>query len=338
MLSVESLYRMPVYEPRAAKRGASAKAAAAGASPKADRSLLRRIGRVHYPVFSPDGRRLVGLLVKRPDVAGMVKREDAFCAWDRVSAIDAGLLVSGEAALDAAAIERLGLDWDRCIIWSGMDVATRSGKALGRVADLTVGPEGDVERILVTDGDWAETFVGAVPVTMDLVVGVVKQRMIVADEVDDLELTGGMAAAAGEAFGKAKLKGSELATKAGAAAGSAIDKGSFALGKALGSAKRAVRDALADDGDDAGAGGATAPDGEGAKGAVAPTVAAATGASKDAPAATAAPTGTPAPPTKEPPQGTGDPVADVAQLIGRRIGETGSAFGEFLREFKENSR
>ena len=51
-------------------------------NPDAPAEKLSKLGKIHMSVFSPNGRQLVGFLVARPDVAGMVKREDAFLAWD----------------------------------------------------------------------------------------------------------------------------------------------------------------------------------------------------------------------------------------------------------------
>ena len=80
-----------------------------------------RFGRVHNVVFSPDGRRVVGIMVKRPDVVAMVAVADAFVALDALGPCDGGLRVTrGRDAYDELAQERLGLDWDRCIIWVGM--------------------------------------------------------------------------------------------------------------------------------------------------------------------------------------------------------------------------
>ena len=41
-----------------------------------------KVGRVHAVVFSPDGRRAVGVQVKQPDIAAMIKRPDVFVALD----------------------------------------------------------------------------------------------------------------------------------------------------------------------------------------------------------------------------------------------------------------
>lgn len=321
MPHAESLERIFVFMPREGR-----KATLKDGTP----APPRRIGRVHHLVFSPDGLSVVGVLVQRPDVAGMVKREDIFCAWDRLRPAERGILVEGEAATDAAAIARLGLDWDRCIIWAGMDVATESGKPLGVVSDVSFDDEGAVDTILVSEGGWSESMVGSVPITRELLKGVANQVMVVDEACADLELTGGFMAKAGEAYGKAKLKGREVAAKAGSAASEAVDKGSFALGRAIGSARDAISDALADDDAEPVAPvvptpAASAPD--------AAPAASATDAAPSVAPTDAAPAAEPAPA-----QGTGSMLDDAALAIGKQLGKTKGMWAAFLREYKENSQ
>ena len=83
MLSINDLYGRKVYVPKKAKKKK-------GAEP--DEIKLRKLGKVHMAVFSPDGREVVGFLVTRPDVVGMVKRPDAFLAWDSFRVLDDGTL------------------------------------------------------------------------------------------------------------------------------------------------------------------------------------------------------------------------------------------------------
>ena len=210
----------------------------------------QKLGKVHNAVFYPDGRRLAGLMVKRPDVVGMVKRADAFLAWDSFRVADDGsLLASGtEAALDDRAIKRLGLNWDACIIWSGMDARTTSGKSLGYVSDAEVDEKtGRVTRFLTTDGGVARALIGSFVITPDMVRGYSNGCMVIDPGERAVELDGGLAGAAGEGYARAKAGASKVGKQVGSAAGKAVDKGSFALGKAIGKAKRAVADAAADD-------------------------------------------------------------------------------------------
>lgn len=206
---------------------------------------LAKLGKIHMAVFTPDGMSMVGFLVKRPDAAGVVKRDDMFLAFDSYAPCQKGVRATrGDDSFDDRARERLGVDWDACIMWAGMDAQTKSGKELGYVNDAEFDEKtGRVTKFLVGDGGMANALVGSLEIPPRMVVGYSKGRMIVTDEAGDLELNGGLAAKAGEASAKAKVRGKEFGEKAGKVTSEAVDKGSYALGKAIGKARKAVREA-----------------------------------------------------------------------------------------------
>ena len=206
-----------------------------------------KFGKVHAAVFSPDGKRVVGFTVKRPDVAGMIKREDAFLALDSLRTAEKDLVVTRpDDGLDLAAVKRLGLDWDACIMWSGMDARTTDGKPLGYVSDAEFDEKtGLVSRFLTADGGVARALIGSFVITPDMVRGYRNGFMVVDAAGRSPELDGGLAGAAGEGYARAKAGAAEVGKKVGAAAGEAVDKGSFALGRMIGKAKRAIADASA---------------------------------------------------------------------------------------------
>lgn len=195
-----------------------------------------RVGRVHNLVFSPSGRRVIGMLVARPDVAGMVKRDDVFLGIDSLEIRD-GVVVAtrGADSFDDAARARLGLDWDRCIIWAGMDVRTMSGRELGHVDDAVFDvATGRVQRFCVGDGGVATSIVGTLEVDPCLVEGYRDGWMIVRDDATEAALTGGLAGLAGEATARVAARAREGASDAGRTAGEAMDKGARAAGRAIG--------------------------------------------------------------------------------------------------------
>ena len=207
----------------------------------------QKLGKVHNVVFSPGGKLVVGLTVKRPDVVGMVKRPDAFVALDAFAVRDGMVEVTRpKDGLDADAIRRLGLDWDACIIWSGMDARTVEGKPLGYVSDAEFDEKnGRVARFLTTDGGMARALLGSFVITPDMVRGYQDGFMVIDAAGRTPELDGGLAGAAGEGYARAKAGAAQVGKRVGAAAGEAVDKGSFALGRAIGKAKRAIADASA---------------------------------------------------------------------------------------------
>ena len=236
MLSINDLYGRKVYVPKKAKKKKDV---------EPDEIKLKKLGKVHMAVFSPDGREVVGFLVTRPDVVGMVKRADAFLAWDSFRVLDDGtlFLTREDDGLDDAARKRLGVDWDSCVMWEGMDAKTASGKKLGYVSNADFDAKtGRVGSFFVGDGGVARALVGTFQIPASMVKGYSNGCMIVDDAAANIELGGGAAAKAGEGFAKAKV-----AHKAGKAAGEAVDKGSYAFGRMLGKAKRAIEDATADD-------------------------------------------------------------------------------------------
>ena len=205
----------------------------------------KRLGKVHAAVFSPNGRRVVGFMVKRPDVAGMVKRDDLFLALDSLELTDEGVVcTAGDASFDDAARDRLGLDWDSCIIWVGMDVKTTEGKELGYVGDASFTPStGVVRHYDVGDGGVSTALVGQVRIPPKMLVGYRDGYMVVRPEAADLLPSGGFAAKAGEGYAKARVEGGKAGKKAAKATGEAVDKGSYELGRMLGKAKRKIAEA-----------------------------------------------------------------------------------------------
>ena len=350
MFKVSQLIGVKIYVEKQARRSKKD----AVPAPK-----MSKLGKVHMAVFSPDGKDLVGLLVHRPDVVGMVKRDDAFVAWDSFAPYEKGLKVTrGDDGLDDAARKRLGVDWDACIMWTGMDAKTVSGKKLGYVNDVEFDEKtGKVSRFYIGDGGVSRAIVGSFEVTPALVRGYSNGYMILSDEAANLELDGGIAAKAGEGYAAAKVKGAELNKKTTAATVEAIDKGSFALGKAIGKAKRAIEEATAPEEELP-----NPPQVEAANVTVSEPVATLadptaddgpqqTFSAKDPAKATAdMPVKKPAAAAKKPaatakagaskpkPKSSGDASAKAAKAVGKQIGAMGKMFSSFKEEFDKASK
>lgn len=230
------LYKLPAPDKRVKKDG----------TPR-DR---KKIGKIHYPVFTPEGTRVVGFMLRLPDIAGMVKQPDRFIAYDAIG-VDGDVMVAKEdrAAFDAPAAKRLGIDLDSCLIWTGMDVRTQTGKSVGYCADVDFnGRTGEVLSFILTEGGASNALVGHREMPPSMLKGYRDGAMIVNDDALDLEFSGGAAAKAAEASVKAAAKASEVGAKAkvqvkkGAAVidekgSEALDKGSKALGRQLGKTK-----------------------------------------------------------------------------------------------------
>ena len=130
----------------------------------------RKIGKIYKTVFAPDGMRVVGFIVRRPDLLWMFKRPERFLALDAFDIQD-GLVVPsrGMASWDDKAIERMGVDYDTCIIWEGIQVKTRSGAELGHVGDISFDEKtGELNSLFLDDGGVARSLIGAVEIPAEL--------------------------------------------------------------------------------------------------------------------------------------------------------------------------
>ena len=77
----------------------------------------KRIGKVRRFVFHPKEKRVVGFVVKRPDLLWMFRRKDLFVAVSGYEIEDGRIVVSNDpAATNRAACKALGVDWDACVL------------------------------------------------------------------------------------------------------------------------------------------------------------------------------------------------------------------------------
>ena len=193
----------------------------------------RKIGKVFKTVFSPDGLKVVGFIVRRPDLLWMIKRPEKFLALDAIDVQD-GVIVptKGSQSWDDAAMKRLNLDWDHCIIWEGMEVKTTGGTEIGRVDELSFDERtGDLNSLFLDDGATSRALLGSIEIPAELMVGYKKGVLIVKPEARDLLPSGGLAAKAGEATAKVSTTAAKSQAAATDAASKAIESGTVAVGK-----------------------------------------------------------------------------------------------------------
>ena len=235
----------------------------------------RRIGKVSSFVFHPRAKRCIGYIVKRPDVALMFHRKDLFVAIDGCDIVDGRIVVSDDAAATGkAACERLGVSWDDCVLWLGLPVMCQDGTAFGSVGSVTFDlTTGAVVELEVDAGLTANALLGKRRVSAEYVLGFRRGigtrllfsredrsfeddgdeappdpshfgAIIVADEVKEKAVEGGIAEKAGQATAVVRVKAKDVADKAKPtvdkatqAAGKAVNKGAFAIGKQIGRSK-----------------------------------------------------------------------------------------------------
>lgn len=219
----------------------------------------KRIGKVHAIVFHPRKRRVVGLSVKRPDVALMMHRSDLFVALDGFDVVEGAIVASDDAsATGAAACRRLGISWDECVLWQGMPLLTEDGRRCGHVGDVRFRTEdGAVVSVTVDRGATSGLLLGITELPASDILGFkvgigdnlaggeddegLRGGIIVSPEALGVGAEGGLAERAGAAtavVGDKASRAVEAAKPAAAAAaqktGEAVNKGAFALGRQLG--------------------------------------------------------------------------------------------------------
>lgn len=178
------IYRKPTEDKRTKKDGTPR-------SPK-------KLGKIHFPVFTPGGTRVVGFMVRQSDIAGMIERPDRFVALDAIGVYEGAIAVDDvKDTYDAAAAKRLDINLDDCIIWVGMDVRTESGDVVGYCSDVEFKPRsGIVQAFYVTAGAASSVLVGDTQVSPTMLRGYENGAMVVSDEVKSLGYSGGAAAKA----------------------------------------------------------------------------------------------------------------------------------------------
>ena len=120
------------------------------------------IGKVRRFVFHPRERRVVGFLVKRPDLALMFHRKDLFVSINGFDIVDGRVVVRQTPdATDKGACKALGIAWATCVMWEGLPLMTESGEVLGMVGTVTFDRQtGAISTVAADAGATANTLLG----------------------------------------------------------------------------------------------------------------------------------------------------------------------------------
>lgn len=233
----------------------------------------KRIGKVRRLVFHPKERRVVGFIVKRPDLLWMFRRKDLFVSIDGYDLVDGRVVVRDTPdATGKAACKALGVDWDECVLWVGLPVMTEDGSAFGTVGNVTFNRiTGVVDSFETDSGATANTLLGKRTVPASMIRGFQRGMgtalsltgqegmpeddeaqygaILVSDAVKATVTEGGVAEKAGKATAvamdkvqttvdKAKPVVSEAAKKTG----EAVNKGAYATGRQIARSKTMFSD------------------------------------------------------------------------------------------------
>lgn len=190
----------------------------------------RAVGRVVDGIFLPNGKQLVGFVVERPRILGMLDRKDRYLAFDRCRISGKRLDVTDDrGAWGGSAGRRLGVDWDTAVIWVGMPVRTRKGQLLGSVRDVLVEPgTGAITTVGLTGGITADIAIGVRDLPAGMVDGFDGSAIVVDDDAVAIDTSGGAAMAAGRGAAVARKAGGDAARKAAEVGRTAVAYGASA--------------------------------------------------------------------------------------------------------------
>ncbi|MGV8084241.1 MAG: PRC-barrel domain-containing protein [Coriobacteriia bacterium] len=202
----------------------------------------KRVGTVAEVLFHPTESRVVGFLVDRPDFLFVVRRKDRIVALDRTRILDDKIVVNGEDAWEKSAEKRLGIDWDKSVVWMGMPVRTESGRLLGYVRDGVFDEkDGHLNGIGLTQGTGADIALGVREMPASYVKGWNGETIVVLDSALAIETSGGAAAAAGRGVVVAGVAAAKTAqaTKKAATTAAAYTKSAVKVAAKSKTAKKA---------------------------------------------------------------------------------------------------
>lgn len=230
---------------------------------------IKKLGRIHALVFHDKKPQLVGFLVKRPDIAWMFRREDAFVAFNGFDVLedDKGkpvIVVKDDSkAVGKGALKALGVKLDDCILWLGLPVICEDKTNLGIVDSVEFDPAtGIVKDLSISQGATANALLGRRKVPSTMLKGFklgegAKLNMpesdgderaygaiIVSNDAAALPVVGGAAETAGNASAiamdkvqktsaKAKEKVVPAISNAGKTVQKGVEKGAYATGRQI---------------------------------------------------------------------------------------------------------
>lgn len=227
----------------------------------------KRIGKIRRFVFHPKEKRVIGFVVKRPDLLWMFHRADVFVPIDGYDLVDGRVIIRPDAAASGKAYcKKEGLNWDDCVLWVGLPVMSEDGESYGIVGNVTFNRiTGTVDCFETDNGATSNALLGKRTIPADMVRGfkrgmgaalanmgaegvegeeVQLGAMLVSSQVAELNSEGGVAEKAGAATAVAvdKVhttvdKAKPVVSKAAAATGEAVNKGAYATGKQIAATK-----------------------------------------------------------------------------------------------------
>ena len=132
-----------------------------------------KVGKVSDIVFHPSQKKVVGIVVRRPDIAMMFKRADLFVGIHAFDVLDDCVILKNVAnPFDKSACKQLGVNWDDCIYWIGFPLMSKDEKSIGTVGRVNFIPEnGEVVSLEANEGSLSRALLGAKEIPAEFILG-----------------------------------------------------------------------------------------------------------------------------------------------------------------------
>lgn len=203
---------------------------------------VKKIGRVHHFIFQSN--KCVGVLIKRPDVALMIRRKDVFAPIGAINFQSKSVILDADFEKQGSAyLKKKNIKLSQTFVYDGMAVQCESGAELGSIDSVVCDAKGNVKLVNVSDGVTSDKLLGLRAVPAELVLGMKQGTgfarlvntdseedegmgvFVVKDEALDIKFSGGATQKLAVSTIKAKNKASEVAVKAKEKAMPAVEKG-----------------------------------------------------------------------------------------------------------------
>lgn len=176
------------------------------------------LGRVNHVLFHPTEPRVVGLEVQPPAIGMVVERRPRYIALDSIELREHSVVLAADKPhSEKAAAARLGIEWERTVIWRYMPVVTDSGEELGLVRNVRFdAASGTLKRMSLTRGATSDVAIGRQVLDAALVTGFDQEHewVRVSDEASEKGSSGGVAVPAGRGAAVVKIAAEETAKQA----------------------------------------------------------------------------------------------------------------------------
>ena len=132
-----------------------------------------KVGKVSDIVFHPSQKKVVGIVVRRPDIAMMFKRADLFVGIHAFDILDDCVILKNVAnPFDKSACKQLGVNWDDCIYWIGFPLMSKDEKSIGTVGRVNFIPEnGEVVSAEANEGSLSRALLGVKEIPAEFILG-----------------------------------------------------------------------------------------------------------------------------------------------------------------------